>query len=99
MALEIFWTEEAKDNLKSIIEYLETKWTEKEIRKFSKKLEEQLSLISLTPYIYKQSQRLYGTRECLITKHNSLFYISNNTIIYILSIWDNRQNPSKNKSL
>ncbi len=97
MALEIIWSEEADFNLDSILKYLQSNWTEKELKNFAGKLDEQLSLISEFPLQYKQSQRLQGTRECVITKHNSLFYIVAKTSIYILSIWDNRQNPSKLK--
>jgi len=95
MALEIIWSEEADFNLDSIIKYLQSNWTEKELKKFSVKLEEQLSLISEFPLLYKQSPRLQGTHECILTKHNSLFYIVDKSSIYILSIWDNRQKPSK----
>lgn len=95
MALKIIWSEEADFNLDSIIKYLQSNWTEKELKNFSVKLDEQISLVAQFPLLYKQSKRLQGARECVITKHNSLFYIVDKASIYILSIWDNRQNPSK----
>lgn len=95
MALKIIWSEEADFNLDSIIKYLQSNWTEKELKNFSVKLDKQISLIAEFPLLYKHSKRLQGTRECVITNHNSLFYIVDKTSIYILSIWDNRQNPSK----
>ena len=95
MALEISWSEEADANLAEIITYLQKNWTDRELKRFSKTLEEKINLISEYPLLYKQSERLHGTRECVITKHNTLFYIVDKTTIYIVSIWDNRQNPEK----
>lgn len=45
MALEIVWTDEAKNQLDEIITYLEENWTEKEISKFFVRLEECLTEI------------------------------------------------------
>ena len=42
---KIIWTDEALENLKSIIEYLANRWTKKEIAKFSRLLDHQISLI------------------------------------------------------
>ena len=95
MALEIIWSEEAENNLEGIINYLLKHWTEKEIKKFSRTVDEKIELISEYPLLYKRSKRLQGTRECIISKHNTLFYIVDKTKLYIVSIWDNRQNPEK----
>ncbi len=97
MALEIIWSQEADNNLAAIISYLENNWTEKELKKFASILEEKINLIAEYPLSGKQSQRLHGTRECILTKHNTLFYVVNKTNLYIVSIWDNRQNPDKLK--
>ena len=95
MALRIEWSIEAKENLSHIIHYLEVKWTEREVRKFVRTLEEQLEIISKTPFIYKKSQRMDGTRECLLSKHNSLLYVFNEDALYIVTIWDNHRDPKK----
>lgn len=95
MALSIEWSQEAIQNLQKVIHYLEERWTDKEVKKFSKKLEEQLTIISKNPRIYKKSARLINTRECLITKHNSIFYVFTEDVIYIVTLWDNRQYPKK----
>jgi plasmid stabilization system protein ParE len=95
MALIIEWSPEAIHNLKKVVHYLHTDWTERELKNFSQKLDEQLGIISNSPRTYKKSARLMGTRECLITKHNSLFYTFNDQILYIVTLWDNRQDPKK----
>lgn len=98
MALNIEWSEEAIDNLRNTIEYLQENWTIRELKVFSKKLDEQIELIRRKPATYKASKRLRGTRECVITKHNTLFYVFDETKIYIVILWDNRQNPKKLKN-
>ncbi len=49
MALVIEWTLEAEKQLDDIIEYLESNWTEREIRNFFRKLEKALEVISSKP--------------------------------------------------
>jgi len=42
---KIFWTDEALTNLADIIDYLEHRWTEREIKNFTKLLDRQINLI------------------------------------------------------
>ncbi len=95
MALEVEWSEEAVVRLQITIKYLQENWTIKELRKFFKKLDKQIEIISKTPSIYKTSKRLRGTRECIVTKQNTLFYVFDENKLYIVTFWDNRQNPQK----
>jgi plasmid stabilization system protein ParE len=95
MALKIMWSDEAKESLANIIAYLQENWTEKELSSFAKILEKQLSIISNKPRTYKKSERLLGTRECLLSKHNSLFYTADKNNLHIVTLWNNRQEPEK----
>ena len=56
MALVIEWADDAILQLKNLYSYLESEWTEKEIRSFTKKLDNQLNLISKQPKLYKRSE-------------------------------------------
>ena len=91
----IEWSLEAQTNLNIIISYLEDEWTESELRNFSERLETQLLIIQQTPAIYKKSLRKEGLRECLVTKHSTLFYSYDDDKLYIVTIFDNRQDPEK----
>jgi plasmid stabilization system protein ParE len=91
----IEWSLEARSNLDNIITYLENEWTEKEVRNFSERLEKQLSLLLQTPEVYKKSLRKEGLRECQVTNHNTLFYTYDDEKLYIVTIFDNRQDPQK----
>lgn len=97
MALIIEWSDDAIKQLKSLYGYLEDQWTDKEIKNFTKKLDNQLKLISSQPRLYKNSERLHGVRECVITKHNTIFYVYNETTLYILILWSNNMGDNKLK--
>ena len=47
MAYKIEWTENAQNELNVIYDYFELNWTEKEIQKFSAKLENTIHSISI----------------------------------------------------
>lgn len=90
MALTIVWSNEAEEQLDRIVEYLETNWTEKEIRKFFSRLEESLKAIANNPATYKNSLRKKGVKEFLITTHTSIFYTFDRKNLYVISIWANK---------
>lgn len=93
MALEIVWTEEAEEQLEEIITYLEEHWTEKEITKFFKRLEDGLSEIENAPHRYKDSIRKPDCKEFNLSPQTTIFYSYNNQVINILLLWINKKNP------
>lgn len=98
MAYKIRWTKEANKTFDKIIEYLESRWTNREIVNFVKKSNQILAQISDRPEMFKSSSKM-KIRMGVITKQTSLFYQidDRNKIIVLLSFWDNRQDPSKRK--
>lgn len=95
MPYQILWTVAARESYNQIIEYLIQNWSQKEIRQFIQRSEEVLLLISTNPKIYSMvAPQIY---RCVLSKHNSLFYRIDNTIITILACWDNRKDPKKRK--
>lgn len=95
--LKIRWTEEASNNLENIIIYLETNWSEKEIKAFFLKLEKQLELISVFPQAYPLSTLKKNVHKCVFLENLSIYYTIDNEYIVLLSIFDTRQNSNKNK--
>lgn len=96
MALNINWTAEAKQTYGHILEYLQEEWSTKEVEAFIKRTEALLLIISTQPYIFKASA-YKQIRQAVIGKQNSLFYLVKNDEIFLLTFWDNRLNPVKNK--
>ena len=92
---KIVWTKEANGNLDQIISYLEKEWTNKEIKSFFVKLEKAIALLSARPLLFRATNKRKQIHRCLLTRQVSIYYKIVNETIVILSIFDNRQNPSK----
>jgi plasmid stabilization system protein ParE len=97
-SLKIRWTEEAAQNLEIIVHYLEANWSEKEIRQLFAKLEKQLELLSLFPHAYPVSSKRRKIRRCVFTKNLTIYYAIEDGFLILLSLFDSRQHPQKNKS-
>ena len=97
MALAIEWTLEAEKQLDDIIEYLESNWTDREIRNFFRKLEKALKVISNKPLQQKISERKEGAYEYQLSPQTTLFYSFDKTTATILVLWLNKMNPTNLK--
>jgi len=59
MALQRKWTQEAKDNIISILDYLLEHWTERDAKNFLIKLERIIALIEKGPLLYPRSRKTF----------------------------------------
>jgi plasmid stabilization system protein ParE len=73
MAKVVFWTLEAEETFEAIIEYLEYKWTEKEIEQFVRLTDRVMELISMHPRMYRKTNRK-NIHEALVTPHDLIIY-------------------------
>ena len=96
---KIIWSDEALNNLKSIIEYLENNWTEREIKKFAQLLDKWLSLLASNPYSFPATNHPKKLRKVVISKQTSIFYQPFENHVRIVSLFDNRRNPEWLKKL
>ncbi len=92
MAKEINWTQEAEDTFEKIIEFLKTKWTEREAVNFINAANKTIFYISEAPFMFRQSKK-QNIREAVISKHNLLLYRVKPKHIELLTFWDTRRNP------
>lgn len=95
---KIIWTDEALNNLKAIINYLELNWSLKEIKKFARLLDKQLVRIKNNPFFFAEANLTSPTRRSVLTKQITIY----DRIIYeiqIITLFENRQNPNKLKKL
>ena len=93
MALEIFYTDRAKETLNLVYIFLTENFGNAIAYKFIKTSEAKINLISKNPFIYKSSIIDASVRIALVNKHVSLFYQIKGNHIYLLFFWDNRQEP------
>lgn len=94
---KIIWSENALEGLRSAIEYLETHWTEKQLRNFSRQLESKLILISNNPKLYQVSTFQKDIRRAVFLKYYKLYYKINRDSVILLSLFHSSQNPKNFK--
>jgi plasmid stabilization system protein ParE len=97
MDYEIEWTNDFEEQFKGVIKYLKNEWSEKAALEFSETFLSLLTLINTHPYISIESAKYKGVRRILVTKQNVLYYRVEGNTIYLLELFDTRQNPTKNK--
>jgi plasmid stabilization system protein ParE len=89
---KVVWSERAVSDLKNIISYLEENLTEKEISKFTRKLEKQISIIREQPTAFVATKH-NNVRRSVMLKQVTLYYHVEDSTVRIVTLFDNRQNP------
>jgi hypothetical protein len=97
MSYKVFWTGEAEQTFNDNIAYLELKWTETVIANFINKTEEAISVIKANPQLFPRINKKKNIHKCLVVKQISLYYKVLDNRIYLLTFWNNYQNPKKLK--
>lgn len=96
--LKVSLSARAKRNLKSLLEYLENKWSERVKKKFIQKMDEAISQISKYPYSSAQSEEFKGVYRKVVSKQTSFYYRVKKEEIEIITIRDNRKDPKTLKA-
>jgi plasmid stabilization system protein ParE len=94
---KILWTQNAVEELKGIVGYLEENWTEKELRNFAHELDHTIELISKNPELFQASKVKKDIRRAVIAKYTNLYYKTSSDSVEILSLFSNRQSSDKLK--
>lgn len=99
MGVKIIWTPKAIKTFGARISYLEEHWTEKEIFRFTSRVNDFLNTLQTQPEMFRMSTSLKHTHVGLIIKQVSLVYRikPKSEIIELIAFIDNRQNPKKDK--
>jgi plasmid stabilization system protein ParE len=96
MARQVIWTPEAELTFELVIDYLEGKWTKREIVAFIEATERVVDFIAEHPRMFRKTSIL-NVHEALVTPHNLLIYKVYPNRIDLLTFWDTRQHPRKKK--
>jgi len=92
---KVIWSEEALNNLKEIIDYLQEKWTEKEIKIFAQQLEKLINTIINNPELFPKSLKSDSVRKAVLTKQTTVYYQVNKDSIYLITIFVNKKDSKK----
>ena len=97
MAKNIIWSPAAESDLKSVLSYLDEKWSVLVVNQFINKVDSFVSLIAEEPKLFPIINKKHNVRKCVLTKQNTLFYRENKDSIDIIRLFDTRQDPKKLK--
>ncbi|MBE0637808.1 MAG: type II toxin-antitoxin system RelE/ParE family toxin [Bacteroidales bacterium] len=93
----IIWTEEAIRNLEAILDYLQNRWTQREVDNFKKRLSSLLVLISGNPKLFPKSEIQPRLRKAVLSKQTIIFYEFKHGTVYLIYLFGSSQNPVKIK--
>ncbi len=94
---KVIWSQNAYDDYIRVIDNLLSNWSEQVTLKFMDIVENNFFLLSTHPFIGIASEKDPTVRSVLLTKHNRLYHQVLQNRIELLSIFDTRQDPEKNK--
>lgn len=96
---EIRWTPLATQSYNSIVNYLETEWSDREIERFISKTNNLLTTLKSHPQMCRPSQKRKNVRIALLTKDTQMVYYYNpqKRQIRLLLFWNSKRDPSKFK--
>lgn len=86
-------TKRAEKKIENLLSFLELKWSQKVKSTFISKLEKSISQIQKHPDSFPESGMIKGLRKCVITRQTTIFYKYTEKEIFIITVFDNRQNP------
>ena len=95
MPYKIIWSIQAEQAYIKILEYLFEKWTEKEAGKFAERVEQVLDFIKKNPKMYRYSENRKSYRAVLTQQTTLVYRLKEETVIELVTFWDNRQDPAK----
>ncbi len=94
----VFWSDKAKITYNEVINYLEVKWTPKEIQDFIVRTESVIDKISNEPLLFPVYKSDDHVRQAVIHKTVVLIYlIMEDNTINLITFWQTARNPKKLK--
>ncbi len=92
--IKVSWTDEAIEDFEQNIEYLENRFSEKEVQKFIDKTLSVIDVISRNPEAFKTTKYKNVHTVPIVSRVNLFYRISNNNkSIELLRFWNNYQTP------
>ncbi len=91
---EVVWSKRAMTDLKDIIHYLESNWSEKEISHFFRKLDSQITVIQNQPHAFPATKNK-NLRRSVLSEQTTIYYSISQDTVRIVALFDTRQSPEK----
>ena len=94
----VVWNKRASKQLQELQELLEQEFGIKTVKTFTNRLFKFLELLIKYPHIGTLEYKTEDIRGFLLHRHTTIIYKIKQDSIYILSLFDNRQNPNRKKA-
>jgi plasmid stabilization system protein ParE len=92
---QIVWNKRASRQLAELQSYLQNEFGEKTAQAFTYRIFKFLELLGQYPQIGTLENPEKDIRGFLLHRHTTILYKQQKEVIYILALFDNRQNPNK----
>lgn len=92
---KVIWSDQAVRQVTTVVSYLKSHWSNKEIKAFWNAIEAFEILCVKFPMLYPESTEYKGYRKAVLLHHISIIYHPINNTIFIVTVFDNRQDPKK----
>jgi plasmid stabilization system protein ParE len=93
----IVWSPDAEKDLNNTLDYLEQNWPITVVQDFINNLFNTLDWISKNPLIFNHFKNKDNIRKYVLSQHHTLYFELVDSQVYLLRIFDNRQDPNKLK--
>jgi plasmid stabilization system protein ParE len=95
--MKVSWTPKALKSFMEIVDFLNEKWTKKEVDAFAEQTDKVIEQIAENPYMFVATEKRKNVRKGLVNKLVSLFYRvkPRKKEIELLRFSDNRMDPDK----
>ena len=88
---KVVWTDEAIDNLESILDYLDHIWTQRETDNFKKQLGKKIELIEQNPKIFPVSAYNPRLRKAVLSRQTTIFYEIADDVVNLVYLFNSKQ--------
>jgi len=85
----------SRKKLDKLFNYLENHWSEEVKLRFISKLEQRIQIVRQKPEAFPKSKIKEGLHKCVITRQTSVYFKFDEKAVYILTVFDNRQDADK----
>lgn len=97
MTRNIIWSPRSRRDYFQLLDYLLNTWGPMSVKKFNTRFNKVLNQITAYPDLYPATKKISNIRRCVLSKQTTLYYRVKNHDVELVTLFDNRQHPSKKK--
>lgn len=94
---KVIWSPAAEEDFKSMLDFLQNKWSHRVINQFINKIDDSIGLIAEDPKIFPIINQELQIRKSVVTKQTTLYYREVSSSVEVVRLFDSRQDPKKLK--